>query len=224
VSTAVDIAADNSALSLSVQTYAAIRRNIIVGHYPQGIRLPEAKLAAELDVSRIPLRAAIPQLEVDGFVHTLPRRGAVVNTWDERAVNNLFDVRVALEPAAARYAAERVREGASTQPLLDAIADSHEALRLDDALEIARTSTVIHERMVELAGNELLTSLMKAVSGRVNWLFYLTSQRDPDLACQEHHELHDVILTGNARLAEAAAFQHIEAGRLPSIQALASRH
>jgi DNA-binding GntR family transcriptional regulator len=213
--------ADHSVLSLSAQTYATIRRRIIVGHYPQGARLPEAKLAAELDVSRIPLRAAIPQLEVDGFVHTLPRRGAVVNRWDERAVNDLFDVRVALEPAAARHAAERVQTGASTQPLLDAIEDSHVALRQHDALEIARTSTVIHERIVELAGNELLTTLMKAVSGRVNWLFYLTSQRDPDLACQEHHELHDVILSGNARLAEAVAFQHIEAGRLPSIQALA---
>ncbi|BDZ51342.1 GntR family transcriptional regulator [Frondihabitans sucicola] len=208
--------------SLSVQVGETIRERIIRGHYPQGGRLIEAKLAAELEVSRIPLRSAIPQLEVDGFIRTLPRRGAVVFHWTEQAVNDLFDVRLALEVAATGHAALAVEQGRSLAPLLAAIDESHRALDSGDAFRVAGASTLIHQSVVELAGNDLLTSLMRAVSGRITWLFYLTSQRDADLACEQHHALSDVIATGNKALAEATAFAHIELGRKPSLEAMAS--
>jgi DNA-binding GntR family transcriptional regulator len=208
-------------LPLSTQVRDAIREGIIRGTYPQGARLPEAKLAAEMNVSRIPLRAAIPQLEVDGFVRTLPRRGAVVFSWTERAVNDLFDVRLAIEVAATGHAARRAAEGADTSPLLDAINDSHVAIGDEDPYVVAATSTIIHQRIVELADNALFTSLMRGVAGRIHWLFYLTSQRDQALACAQHHELHDVIRSGNQELAKAMAYAHIEAGRRSSVEEIA---
>jgi DNA-binding GntR family transcriptional regulator len=205
---------------LSAQVREILRERIIRGEYVQGARLPEAKLAAELHVSRIPLRAAIPQLEVDGFVRTLPRRSAVVFEWGERAVNDLFDVRLAIEPMAAAHAARQVARGASVDGVKAAIASSHAAIDRGDPYEIARASTLIHERVVELSGNELLASLMRAVSGRITWLFYMTSQRDQNLACQQHHDLSDTIASGNEELARAVAFAHIEAGRAPSLEAI----
>jgi DNA-binding GntR family transcriptional regulator len=206
---------------LSAQVRDTIREGIIRGVYPQGSRLPEAKLAAEMNVSRIPLRAAIPQLQMDGFVRTLPRRGAVVFDWTEDAVNDLFDVRLPLEVAAAGYAARRAHSGMDTTSLLAAIADSHAAIDREDPYEIATTSTLIHQRIVELADNELLTSLMRGVTGRIQWLFFMTSQRDPALACEQHHELHDVIASGNQELAKAVAYAHIEAGRPTSVAEIA---
>ena len=207
--------------SLSVRVREILRERIIRGGFAQGSRLPEAKLAAELHVSRIPLRAAIPQLEVDGFVRNLPRRSAVVFEWDGRAVNDLFDVRLAIELMATAHAARQVARGASIDSVNEAIAASEAAVRRGDPYEIAEASTLIHERVVDLSGNELLASLMRAVSGRITWLFYMTSQRDQAVACQQHHDISDAIASGKEDLARAVAFAHIEAGRTPSLDAIA---
>lgn len=207
--------------SLSVQAYATVRERIIVGQYPQGSRLPEQKLAEDLNVSRIPLREAIRQLEVDGFVQSLPRRGAVVWRWTTQAVHDLFDVRLGLEVGATGLAATRAAAGRDVADLEAALERSREALRGSDSLRIAEASAAFHEAVVLTTDNELMISLMRAVAGRVVWLFYLTSGRDPNVACEEHHELLDAIRSGNARLAEAVAWAHIDRGRTPSLAALA---
>ncbi|HEY9290075.1 MAG TPA: GntR family transcriptional regulator [Microlunatus sp.] len=204
-------------LPLSVMARDIIRERIIRGQYAQGTRLPEAKLAADLAVSRIPLRAAIPQLEVDGFVRTLPRRSAIVFQWTEKAVHELFDVRLAIEVLAARHAARRAAQGADVEQLRAAISRSEQSISDGDQYGIATTSTQIHQEIVSLADNELLSTLMGAVAGRIQWLFYLTSQRDQDIACQEHQDLCEVIASGNEDLAQAVAFAHIESGRSVSV-------
>ncbi len=206
--------------SLSAQAYATVRERIILGLYAQGSRLPEQKLAEDLDVSRIPLREAIRQLEVDGFVQSLPRRGAVVWTWTPQAVHDLFDVRLGLEVAATGLAAARVVAGRDATDIEAALERSHEALRGIDTLRTAEASAAFHEAIVLTTDNDLMVSLMRAVAGRMVWLFYLTSGRDPNVACAEHHELLDAIVSGNARLAEAVAWAHIDRGRSPSLAAL----
>ncbi|WP_350271735.1 GntR family transcriptional regulator [Frondihabitans sucicola] len=203
--------------SLAFQTYRTLREQIIVGQHAQGSALKEEHLAAELHVSRIPIRSAILQLENDGFVQSAPRRSARVITWTETSIVELFDVRLSLEVLAARLAAENAAAGAPTAGLAEAIAISDGALADGNPLRIAEASTIFHERVVELAGNGLLTALMRGVFGRMTWLFYLTSNRDPQTQSHEHHELLEVIAKGNARLAESVAYSHIEMGRLPSL-------
>lgn len=207
--------------SLSRQAYLAIREGIIRGAYPQGSRLAEARLAKELEVSRVPLREAVPQLERDGFVHTFPRRGAVVTTWDEKLVNDLFDLRLCLEVGAARYAARQVAAGASTVALDEALRYSQEVVHSGDAYRVAEASTWYHEAIVDLSDNDLMKSLMRSVTGRVLWLFYLTSQLDVDEAFDDHVDLASAIRSGNERVAESIAYMHIERDRIPSFTALA---
>lgn len=209
--------------SLARQVYLALREGIIVGTYPQGSRLIEQRLAEELEVSRVPLREAVPQLEMHGFVETSPRRGAVVATWDAKRVNDLFDLRLSLEVGAARYAAARVAAGASTEPLDEALRLAQEVVHEGDPYRIAEASTRYHEAIVQLAGNELMVTLMRSVSERALWLFYLTSQLDADEAFNDHVHLTDAIRSGNERLAEALAYTHIEHDRIPSFTALRSR-
>jgi DNA-binding GntR family transcriptional regulator len=203
--------------SLSVQIYNTLRADIILGRYRQGLRLPEQKIAEKLLVSRIPLREALKQLESDGFVTTLPRRSTKVYEWSQQAVHDLFNVRLGLEGVAARLSAERVAHGADTTALAESLAACHHALEKGEPFAIAQSGTDFHQALVDLAGNELLTTLMRSVAGRVTWLFYLTSSRDPRTACQEHEHLFDVVKSGNARLAEAEVYAHIESGREPSL-------
>lgn len=207
--------------SLSARIYQELRNGIILGTYPQGMRLAEQRLAEDFNVSRVPLREAMPQLETEGFVTTLPRRSAQVARWTKESVAELFDVRLALEVSAAGYAARRVAAGASTTELRSTLRASEEAVRDGEALHVATSSSDFHQAVVDLAGNALLSSLMRAVSGRVTWLFYLTSQLDAEVACQEHREMLAGIETGNERIAEALSYAHIEGGRAPSFAAMA---
>jgi len=206
--------------SLARRTYLELRRGIILGHYPQGSRMAEQRLAEELEVSRVPLREAVPQLEKDGFVQTFPRRGAVVTSWDAKRVNDLFDLRVCFEVGAARYAAREVAGGRDIHPLRDALRHAQSLVHDGDAYAIAQASVRIHEAVVELTDNDLMQSLMRSVSGQVLWLFYLTSQLDADDAYEDHVKLYDAIASGDERVAEAVAYAHIEGDRIPSLAAL----
>lgn len=212
--------ADTGRPSLSQGIYRTLREQIILGRYPQGSRLPEQRIAEEMDVSRVPLREAIPLLERDGFVRTSPRRGAVVFSWDVGTVDNLFDVRLCLEVGAARHAARQVARGGSMGLIDLALAASQRVVSGRDGYQIARASTRFHEAVVATAENELMLQMMHTVSGRMVWLFYLTSDLDVDDAFHDHQVLREAIASGNERVAEAVMYAHIERDRLPSFSSL----
>lgn len=207
--------------SLSQQIYARLREGIIRGQYPQGSRLAEQPLAEELQVSRVPLREAIPLLVVDGFVRTLPRRGAVVTTWTLRTAHDLFDLRLCMEVGAARFAARQVNRGESIETLRAVLDRSREGVMTRDPYRIAGDSTLFHEVVVDLTGNALMSSVMRSVSGRMMWLFYLTSDLDAVDALGGHEELLEAIESGNERVAESIAYAHIERDRAESMRVLA---
>jgi DNA-binding GntR family transcriptional regulator len=206
--------------SLSRQIYDRLREGIIRGQYPQGSRLAEQRLAAELQVSRVPLREAVPLLAVDGFVRTLPRRGAVVTTWTVHSAHDLFDLRLCLEVGAARFAAQQIAAGASIASLYTALERSRNGVTTRDPYRIAGDSTRFHEVIVELTGNALMRSVLRSVSGQMMWLFYMTSELSPVDALAGHEELLEAIESGNERVAESIAYAHIERDRAESMRVL----
>jgi DNA-binding GntR family transcriptional regulator len=215
-------ATEEHARPLSSVVYDIIRERIIRGHYSQGSRLPETRIGEELNVSRVPLREAVPLLERDGFARTMPRRGAVVTTWSDQAIDDLFDVRLCLEVGAAGHAARQVARGASLTRLDSALAEAHRVVEGRDNYAIARASTAYHEAIVETTGNDLMQKMMRTISGRMMWLFYLTSGLPVEDAYGDHVALRNAIASGNERVAEAVAYAHIERDRLPSFIAMHS--
>jgi len=209
--------------SLSRLVYSTVRERIILGQYPQGSRLPEQRIGEELNVSRVPLREAVPWLERDGFVQSRPRRGAVVAQWDAKAIDDLFDVRLSLEVGAARLAAREVGNGGRIDALNEALEQAQRTVSDGDAYAIARTSTAFHEAVIEVSRNGLMTALMQNISGRITWLFYLTSGLPADEAFHDHVLLRDAIASGNERVAESVAYAHIERDRLPTFEAMRGR-
>jgi DNA-binding GntR family transcriptional regulator len=205
---------------LSTLLYLELKRRIIAGVYPQGMRLMEQHIAEELNVSRIPLREAIPQLEVEGFIQNAPRKGVVVSTWTPRDVDELFDARLALESRAAWLAAERVTKGGSPDRLRAAFRESEMALHAGDPLDVSIVNARYHEELVAASGNQLLVRLMSVVAGRTAWLFYLTSQRNSASACADHLAITEAVAEGNGLLAKSLVEAHIESGRRPTFRIL----
>lgn len=112
----------------TVTTLAAdrLREKILRGDYPEGVPLRQDALASELGVSRIPVREALRQLEVEGLVTFSPHVGAVVSTLSLGEIVELFDVRALLEVDVLRRAIPRMTT-----------ADLERAAEILDAYELA---------------------------------------------------------------------------------------
>lgn len=208
--------------SLSSQIYENLREAIIEGHILPGTKLREQALADQLSVSRVPLREAIPQLEVEGLVHTLPRRGTVVTQLTMRDVRDLFDIRESLDVLAARLAAEQAStaDHGLIARIEDCLRRARQAVSAKSDRDIAATNAEFHALVVDLSGNSLLRTMMRPINGRVRWLFRLTASRDPRVACRAHQGLFKAIRNGEVELAGKLAFEHVATGRRPSIEIL----
>ncbi|GAA3208938.1 GntR family transcriptional regulator [Actinocorallia longicatena] len=202
--------------SLRDHAYETLKRRIVEVELAPGARLVERDLAAELNVSRIPLREALRMLAAEGLVLIVPGKGALVAPFTPADVRHLFDLREVLESLAARLAATRASE-ASMAPLAARMAEARSATDAGDAQRIASANAAFHAEIIALADNPLLTGIMGPLAARTEWLFRLTASRDPAEQCAEHEELYNLIAAGNEAAAAACAFAHIAAGRAPSL-------
>lgn len=98
--------------------YTVIRDRIRSGQLPGGARLVAEELAAELSVSRMPVREAIRQLDSEGLVTIRPNRGAIVVELNSDKLLELFEMRAVLEGLAARRGVERLDEDAEDRLFL----------------------------------------------------------------------------------------------------------
>ncbi|HEX5437854.1 MAG TPA: GntR family transcriptional regulator [Gemmatimonadaceae bacterium] len=94
--------------TLASATVEAIRERILCGQYAEGEQLRQDALAAELGVSRIPVREALRQLEAEGLVDFNPHRGAVVSSLSVGEIEELFELRATLECDLLRRAVPRL--------------------------------------------------------------------------------------------------------------------
>lgn len=194
-----------------------IRQRIADGRLSPGSKMVERELAAELGVSRVPVREALRTLETEGFVQVVPRRGVIVRRLSRRDVEELFDVREALEVLATRRAAERATsdELAALRRILD---EGDAAVAREDTAAGQRSNEAFHDALVSLAHNDLLAGMLEPLQGRLHWLF----RQNEDIAelVHEHRQLFDAIASGDPERAGAVALQHVHVNRDTAVRLL----
>jgi DNA-binding GntR family transcriptional regulator len=193
-----------------------LRRRIIDGVYAPGDRLTEDRLADAFGVSRNPVREAIRVLEAEGFLESQPRRGAVVARLSVSDIEDLFDVRLALEPLAAGLVARRAGAAASRalDTLLATAATASDEHRID---ELAELNTRFHAAICELSGNTLLRTIMEALHGRLQWVYRQSVQTRAPHSWAEHADLVAAIRAADEKRATDAARAHVLAARTSAL-------
>lgn len=202
--------AEGADASLPDRVYEYLREQILDAKIPAGTPLRERSLAEELNVSRMPIRVAIPRLEAAGLAVTRPRRGAVVSHITLADVEHLFEVRLALEPRIAKLAARRAGGGATLGQLQDPLP------------AFLKHSWRIHDAIVALAGNPLAASLLAQLSGRTERLNRISAMRETVDRELEHRLMAEAVASGNEDLAAATAAMHTERERGRVLEALPS--
>ncbi|WP_051299618.1 GntR family transcriptional regulator [Arthrobacter castelli] len=196
-----------------------IRTRILNGVYPPGSRLVERDLADEFEVSRFPVREALRILTQEGFVENLPTRGIVVKQLNRREVEEIFDLREALEGLASRLAAKRVASG-EVNALESLVESSRKALLSGDLDTAHQSNSAFHDEIISFSGNETLQDILGPLMGRLHWIFRQVS--DFERVCREHETLREAIDSGDPDRAAAEAERHVLSYRTRTLEYLFS--
>ena len=146
-----------------------IRESILKGTLKAGEKVAEPELAERFGISRTPIREAFRQLESEGYLTVIPRKGAVVTSLSERDVEEFYAIKSILEGYAARMAAEKMTQKDIDR--LEAINDRLELLaQQGDVKTFFRVHNEFHETFIRAAENEKLLELINQLMMKFNRL------------------------------------------------------
>ena len=164
-------------LSLADQTVELVREIVLTGEIPPGGRVNEVELAARLRISRGPLREAIRHLISEGLLVHEPHHGAHVPLADVPQLYALFELRAALECAAARLAASR-RTDADLAAMREVGAHSRACLAAGERFPY-RLDIAFHRSLLAAAASPRIADQVRLVQQQV---ILLRSSHDVDPA------------------------------------------
>jgi len=199
------------AVQRSGATASRLREEIISGLAEPGNLLAESAVATRLGVSRVPVREALFTLEREGLVEFGPTGRAFVKQLTLTDFEELFVLRLTLEPMASRLAATNIRKNCSA--LQANLKATH---RVNTIESVTRLDLEFHEIIIAAAGNERLLKLWCSIRGELElWLGRL--HRKHQLRTQEtlqetvvsHQELIDTFQTQSDSTCERVMRAHI---------------
>ncbi|MGK6324586.1 GntR family transcriptional regulator [Sphingomonas sp. DT-51] len=197
------------ARTLSDRVFEIVRERIVTGELRGNMPIRQDALASELGVSKIPLREALARLEQEGLLSSQANRGYSVQPMSAAQADEIFALRLLVEPAAAASAALAADEPARQAALaafhaLDEAASSNLA-------EVAVRNRIFHIALVRPAGRSLTTQLVERLgilAERYTVAHLRPAERDAR-AHLEHRGLIDSWMARDAATHERLAHEHI---------------
>ena len=197
--------------SQSERAYHAIRELIVTLDLAPGSVVSEQDLMARLGLGRTPIREALRTLARERLVEVYPRRGIFVSRVDVRDLAALSEVRVELEPFAARLAATRLT--IADRGELDALlAELDHADAAPEGRELIELDQRIHRFVYAAAHNEFLETVLGEYYMHALRIWFLALERLTSLAdaVLEHRALLEAIRDGDAERAAAVMTTHVD--------------
>jgi len=186
----------------------AIIQRIQRGELEPGARLYEDKLAAELGVSRNPVRESIRALEATGLIEVFPRRGAYVAEIDRGDLVQILELRQILEAHAAELAARRA-DPTVVERLDRCIDDGVKASQRDDLVTAASCHRDFHLAIEEASGNRYIGDTVGPLRQRTELVFSMLRDQRGMLSWEEHRRIRDAIASGDPELARQRTLEHM---------------
>jgi DNA-binding GntR family transcriptional regulator len=208
-------------LTLREKIVETIRNAIVNGQLASGTRVAEPDLADKFGISRTPIREAFRQLESEGFITVIPRKGAIVASLSPKDVADFYDLKAVLEGYAARSAAKKLTQK-DIERMESVNRQMEAATAKKDVRKVLSLHNEFHDIFVRSCGNEKLHSIVQhlvmqfqrfrlimAMPGRVEGII------------QQHREIIDAFRKQDSALAESLVQKNAHYGKKILLRELA---
>jgi len=197
------------AASFADRAYFAIRELIVTLELPPGGVVREPELTERLGIGRTPVREALRRLAQERLVEVFPRRGMFVTKVDVRDLARLCEVRLALEPEAARLAAERATQ-TDLAELRDVLAELDVRRRRDPRVLIDLDER-IHRAIYHASHNPYLAETLEQYYAHALRIWMVALARtDIGAAVSGHHAVLEAVVRGDGARAARLMREHVE--------------
>ena len=201
----------NQYLPLRDVVFISLRQAILTGDLRPGERLMEIHLAERLGVSRTPIREAIRKLELEGLVVMIPRKGAHVASITEKHLQDVLEVRRALESLGIALACERITKA-------ELIELNHECKEFEKSTkslqltDVAKADVAFHDIIIKASKNIRLMTLMNNLSEQMyRYRFeYLKDITNYNALVQEHQNIYEALTQQDAERAVELMKVHVD--------------
>lgn len=204
----------SSVQTLTVLVQREVERRILTGELPAGERLSESALAADMGVSRGPVREAMRGLQQAGLVDIVANKGVVVRKISYDEAIDLYDLRGSLFGFMCETLARR-RTDTQCAVLRDKLGAMADAIRKDDKDQYYRLNIEFHAAIVEYCGNKRARAIYEGIVKEMH-LFRrrgLSRIENMEASMHEHEAIAEAIVAGRAESARKAGAMHLRNGR-----------
>lgn len=193
------------------QAYDYIRGQIMNLGFKPGEFITDTQIASALEISRTPVREAFHRLEKEGLLINDPRRGWKIYTLTLKDINDIFDLKGAVEGMVARKAAS-CKDEHLRNALRDALQKMDEANATNDANAWLNADINLHNILFQMAGNERAQEITENLN--VQWhrvrIGFVALQGRTRRSSTEHRAFCESILAGNGEEAERLLRAHLD--------------
>ena len=200
----------NEYLPLRDVVFNTLRKAILRGELKPGERLMEIQLANKLGVSRTPIREAIRKLELEGLVLMIPRKGAEVAQITEKNMQDVLEVRKALEELSVQLACERITPE-QVEEMKMAAEDFRKVLKSGDVTKIAEADVQFHDIIFAATNNQRLITLLNNLREQMYRyrVEYLKNPSNHEQLLREHEAIYRGIMEKDKDVVTEMIRKHI---------------
>ena len=188
-----------------------MREAIFNGTLKPRERLMEVQLAQELGVSRTPVREALRKLEQEGFINIIPRKGAYVAELSLKDIEDVFEIRIALEGLAASLCAERIT-GEELRELERLLLAKEIYIQHQDLQQVVVVDGDFHATLYQGSHNARLKNILENLRDQIQ-RYRTTSLSFPgrmDISLKEHRQILQAITKGDGAKASLLLQEHLQ--------------
>lgn len=197
-------------LPLRDVVFHTLREAILRGDLKPGERLMELQLAEKLGVSRTPIREAIRMLEQEGLAVTMPRRGAEVARMTLKDMEDVLEIREALDELAVRIACARITDE-QLKKLSEVKKQFESSTQTGDVKQIAEADVSFHDVIYEATGNPKLVTLLNNLREQVYRyrVEYIKNPKNYPVLIKEHEAILQSLKDREVDRAVSAMQEHV---------------
>ncbi len=182
-------------LPLRDVVFNTLREAILRGDLVPGERLMELQLAAKLGVSRTPIREAIRMLEQEGLAITIPRKGAIVAGMTEKDMQDVLEIREALEELSVQVACDKITEEEVAR-LRENMENFENSLKSGDLKRMAEADVEFHDVIYQATDNPKLINMLNNLREQMYRyrVEYLKNPSNHEQLLREHEAIYRGIM------------------------------